>query len=124
MTDEENNGVVETPPNPDEVDLEELIGGVLEARGFTVDRAAKLDLLDSLGSLGDSFGLKLEEVLGKLQPGTSTAASSGSSEGFDSEGFLGKVGELIDSKLAAFTPGGTPAKEKKKPLLQRALGVK
>lgn len=111
-----------TPPNPDEVDLEELIGGVLEARGFTVDRAAKLDLLDSIGSIGDSFGMKLEEVLGKLQPGT--PASSGSSEGFDMDGLLGKVGELIDSKLAGLTPGGGTPAAKKPPLMQRMLGVK
>jgi len=110
----------ETPPNPDEVDLEELIGGVLEARGFTVDRASKLDLLDSLG---DTFGSKLEELLTKLQPGTPAPASGGSSEGLDVDGLLSKVGEMIDSKLAGIAPG-TPAATKKPPLMQRMLGVK
>lgn len=114
--------VVATPPvDDDTVDLEELIGGVLEARGFTADRAAKLDILDSLGESFGGIGGKFEELFSKL-PGT-PAAPAVEGGGFDMDALLSKVGELIDAKFAGFTPGAPPPTEKKKPLMQRMLGV-
>ena len=110
-----------TPPNPDEVDLEELIGGVLEARGFTADRAAKLDILDSLGESFGGIGGKFDELFTKLTPGT--PAKEGESSGFDMDALLSKVGELVDAKMAGLAPGTPAPTEKKKPLMQRMLGV-
>jgi hypothetical protein len=113
---------VETPPvepGEDVVDLEELIGGVLEARGFTADRAAKLDILDGLG---ESFGSKLDEVFSKLTPGT-PATPAGQSGGLDMDGLLSKIGEMVDAKFAGLTPGTPAPAVKKKPLMQRMLGV-
>ena len=114
--------VVEVPAaTEDEIDLEELIGGVLEARGFTADRATKLDLLDTLG---ETFGTKLEEVFSKLSPGTPATPTNGGSPTFDMDGLLSKIGEMVDAKFAGLTPGAPAATEKKKPLMQRMLGVK
>lgn len=112
--------VVDPPAPTDEIDLEELIGGVLEARGFTVDRAAKLDILDSLGDSFGGIGGKFDELLTKLTPGT--PAKEGGS-GFDMDALLSKVGELVDAKMAGLTPGTPAPTEKKKPLMQRMLGV-
>lgn len=112
---------VEVPaPTEDEIDLEELIGGVLEARGFTADRAAKLDILDGLG---ESFGTKLDELFSKLPGTTPTPATPGETPAFDMDGLLSKIGEMVDAKFAGITPGTPPPAAKKKPLLQRALGI-
>lgn len=113
--------VVTPPPADDEIDLEELIGGVLEARGFTADRASKLDILDGLG---ESFGTKLDELFSKLPVGTPAApAGEGGTPAFDMDGLLSKIGEMVDAKFAGITPGAPAATEKKKPLMQRVLGI-
>lgn len=107
-------------PNPDdEIDLEALIGNVLEARGYTADRAAKIDTLDALG---DNLGQRIEALFAANRP----APSSGEKPApFDVDGFTTKIGEMIDSRLAALNlPTAPPASGKKVPLLQRVLGVK
>jgi hypothetical protein len=117
-----NDPVVDpVPATEDEIDLEELIGGVLEARGFTVDRASKLDILDGLG---ESFGTKLDELFSKIPVGTPAApAGEGGTAAFDMDGLLTKIGEMVDAKFAGLAPGTPAPTEKKKPLLQRALGI-
>lgn len=108
-----------TPPNPDdEIDLEALIGNVLEARGYTADRAAKIDTLDALG---DNLGQKIQAMF----DANKTASSSGAAQPFDVEAFMGRVGGMIDQKLTALNLPTTPPESGKKiPLLQRVLGVK
>lgn len=108
-----------TPPNPDdEIDLEALIGNVLEARGYTADRAAKIDTLDALG---DNLGQKIQAMF----DANKTAASSGAAQPFDAESFMGRIGGMIDAKLAALNLPTAPSEGGKKvPLLQRLMGVK
>lgn len=112
----------DTPPvADDEIDLEELIGNVLETRGFTADRATKLDLLDSLGQ---SFSDKVDELFSKLPVGTPTTSSSGGHSSPDFDAFFNRIGAMVDEKLAGLSPGGSaPPAEKKRPLLQRMLGL-
>ena len=106
--------------NDDEIDLEALIGNVLESRGYTSDRASKLDTLDSLG---DNLGKKVEELFRSNLRTPDPGGNSGPS--FDQDGFLAKVGEMVDAKLSQLAPGTVPPPATKKtPFLQRVLGVK
>lgn len=95
-------------PNPDEgIDLEELVGRVLDSRGITTERMSKLDSLDNLsGAIGDLFK---EHVSGL---GTNAPA-------FDQDGFTKSLGDLLDAKLAGM-PG---TKAEKKPALLAWLGL-
>lgn len=96
-------------PNPDEgIDLEELVGKVLDARGITSERMTKLDSLDNLsGTIGDLFK--------EHTTGLGTAGAS-----FDQDGFTKSLGELLDAKLASI-PGSTT--KEKKPALLAWLGL-
>ena len=121
--------MADEPPVPgsdDEIDLEELIGNVLEKRGFTVDRASKLDALDSLG---DNLGKRVEDLFRASNTGGgSQSGSQGTPAPFDADGFLAKVGEMVDAKLKGIAvPGTTPppgTAVKKVPPMFRFLGVK
>lgn len=104
MTDDGNNTPIETE---DGIDLAELVGSVLDARGLTTDRISKLDTLDSIQGLPAS----IQEAL----TGAFTPASESTSGKFDEASFLTKLEGIIDGKLASL-PTGTPAPEKKKAL--------
>lgn len=87
----------------DSIDLEELIGNVLDSRGLTKKR------FDALGGLGEKLDALIAGGSGK-----------GSSEGgtpapFDKDGFMKEIGDMIDGKIAASAP--TP----KEPPLKRWL---
>lgn len=101
MTDEENNI---TPPSDDEVDIEELLNGMLDARGLTAER---IQSLDSLGTLGE----KIEDLFKQTKKATPAGTK------FDEEGFMDKVAKLMDEKI------GTLAPVAKKPALSKWLGL-
>lgn len=105
MTDD---GTPDPNATPDEgIDLEELVGRVLDSRGITTERMSKLDSLDGLtGAIGDVFK---EHVSGLGTPGAT----------FDQEGFTKSLGDLLDTKLAGM-PG---TKTEKKPALLAWLGL-
>lgn len=89
----------------DMVDLEELVGSVLDKRGLTAERISALDGI---------AGMK-DEILSAFK------SSGGSSDGkstpaFDETGFLAKVTELIDSKVGSATAPTAPP-------LRRWLGL-
>lgn len=91
----------------DTVDLEELVGNVLDSRGLTKER---IESLDGLASIKDDILSAFKSAGGGSKGGNSTAPK------FDEEGFLAKVTELIDSKVAGATAPSTPP-------LKRWLGL-
>src|SRR5581483_5873339 len=86
-------------PTDDSVDLLELVGNALEARGLTQERISKLDTLDT-------FPTSFQQMI--------TESLKGSSEGgkFDEEGFLTKLETLLDGKLETMSRGNPPQKKK------------
>lgn len=79
MADDSNND-----PEPIEVDLEAVIGRVLDDRGLTQENVSKLSVLDDLpNEITNLFAAN------KPKPG----------KNFDQEGFTNSISELIDEKL-------------------------
>ena len=109
MTDDGTNG--KTTPEDEGIDLVALVGKVLDERGLTADR---LTSLDSLGGLDDRIKTLFTEALGSNAGG----ASNASAPAFDEEGFMAKVGALVDERLKGFTP---TSPEKKEPVMRRWL---
>lgn len=106
MADDDDNGT----SDEDGVDLEELVGRVLDARGLSEDRLSKIDGLDSIG---DTI-----RTIFKEEGGGRTRVTSKGTSTFDEDGFLAKVGQLVDEKIAA-----SPASQPKKGALLRYLGL-
>lgn len=73
-----------------EIDLEEVIGKVLDDRGLTKETLAKMDKLDVLDSLPGSIA----ELFKKNRPGKP-----------DNSGLLQEVSDLIDEKLGGLGNG-------------------
>ncbi len=90
----------------DMVDLEELVGSVLDKRGLTAERISALDGLS---------GMK-DEILSAFKSSGGSGTSQSSSKTFDEEGFLAKVQELIDAKVGSATAPSPPP-------LKRWLGL-
>lgn len=91
----------------DMVDLEELVGSVLDKRGLTAER---ISALDGIAGMKDEILSAFKTSGGNPSTGTSTAAS------FDEEGFLKKVSDLVDAKVGSATAPSTPP-------LRRWLGL-
>lgn len=92
-------------PDPEpvvEVDLEEVIGGILDKRGLTSENMSRLEKIDLLDGLEDLFKKH------KAKPGKE----------FDSDGFLKSVEDLLDTKLRGIGSGKI---EKKSGWLTRIL---
>lgn len=90
----------------DEVDLEELVGKVLDARGITKER---FDALDGIG--------ELKALITAGAPAPAPAPTPGApAPSFDETAFMTKVGELIDGKMKGLTSVKTPP-------LKRWLGL-
>lgn len=87
------------------VDLQGLVGGILDDRGFTAERSSRLDLLDGLE----------ERLLGafKTSGGTGNPAAPQNTATFDEPGFIAKIEGLIDSKLTGVASSGSGGKEVK-----------
>lgn len=93
MTDESGAGTGAEPAVLNADELKDVVGDEvdarMEARGLTVDRLAKLDILDGLGSTFENLFTK----------------HAGNTEGFDKAGFMQEMSTMIDSKLAALGAG-------------------
>lgn len=87
-----------TDTDDDMVDLEELVGSVLDKRGLTAERITALDGI---------AGMK-DEILAAFKSSGGSSDSSSKSPAFDEEGFLAKVTELIDSKVSGATAPKAP----------------
>lgn len=90
-----------------EIDLEEVIGNVLDSRGLTKDNVDRLSMLDSL-----------EETIG----GMFKANKPPKAEKFDSEGFAKTIGDIVDEKLRGIDFGGSKPKSKEPGFLSKWLG--
>lgn len=106
MTDE---GKPATEGQEEGVDLEELVGKVLESRGITAER---LSILDNLGGLESRISDLFKSSGGGETPAATPAVS------FDEGAFMEKVGAFIDEKLKGLP---TTSSEKKRPPLRRWL---
>lgn len=85
----------------DSIDLEGLVGGILDERGFTAERSSRLDLLEGLETrMLDAF---------KAAGGTGSPAAPQSAATFDEAGFIAKIETLIDGKLSANGGNNPPA---------------
>lgn len=98
-----------TTPESDviEVDLEDVIGRVLDSRGLTKDNVDKLSLLDSLpDSIQDMF----------------KANKPPKQKDFDSDGLVSTIGSILDEKLKGINTGGTAKKKSPGPIARFLTG--
>lgn len=102
----------ETNPPDDGVDLLELVGNALEARGITQERMAKLDSLDLTPP---DFQAMISDAL----KGSTTTSTDGGSK-FDEGAFMEKIGNLIDGKISGLQATQQGPKPK---VLARWLGL-
>lgn len=81
-----------TDDGDDGVDLEDLVGRVLDSRGITAERLSSIDGLSG----------KLEELVSGLKP-TKTTVKTSSTPAFDEDSFMQKIGAMVDEKLSIVT---------------------
>jgi hypothetical protein len=80
-----------TDPEIVEIDLEEVIGNILDARGLTSENLSKLDSLDSLSDSLEGLFKKHKTPAGKP---------------VDTEGLLQSISDMVDEKLKGIATGG------------------